>query len=182
MCRSTLRLAGLRKTVLARTAWLEQVSTTTWPTRTASRKHICSCIASIARLGRSKWCYDRGSRNGNWRSQRRADLRPVSSVLGLIPAPFSAVCGELLIFDTNQQFATHTCNFGLTPANSAARAVLPVHAQSKNAHTRADFERFSERRYLCSWFIICSQDSAPVHEILERLSGEVANFRIDLSV
>ena len=32
----------------------ERLSTTTWPTRTASRKPICSCIASIGRLGRSK--------------------------------------------------------------------------------------------------------------------------------
>ena len=34
----------------------ERLSTTTWPTRTASRKPICSCIASIGRLGRSKSC------------------------------------------------------------------------------------------------------------------------------
>ena len=35
-------------------------------------------------------------------------------------------------------------NFRLIPANSAARDVLWVHAQSQIARTRADFERFSE--------------------------------------
>jgi NAD(P)-dependent dehydrogenase (short-subunit alcohol dehydrogenase family) len=39
-------------------------ATTIWPTRPASRRLICSCIASIDRPGRSKSCYDRGSRNG----------------------------------------------------------------------------------------------------------------------
>ena len=36
-------------------------------------------------------------------------------------------------------------NFRLIPANSAARDVLRVRAQSKIARTRADFERFSAK-------------------------------------
>src|SRR5215831_20339255 len=65
MCRSTLQLAGRRKTAPAPTGGREQPSTTTWPTRTTSRKLICSCTTSIGRLGRLKSCYDRGSRSGD---------------------------------------------------------------------------------------------------------------------
>src|SRR5215469_9938350 len=65
MYRLTLQLAGRRKTVLAPTGWQEQRSTTTWPTRTTSRKPICSCTISIGRLGRLKSCYDRGSKSGD---------------------------------------------------------------------------------------------------------------------
>src|SRR5215467_9794670 len=65
MCRLTPRLAGRRKTAPAPTGWRGQPSTTTWPTRTTSRKPICSCTTSIGRLGRLKSCYDRGSRNGD---------------------------------------------------------------------------------------------------------------------
>src|SRR5436190_1396043 len=72
MCGSTLRSAGRRKTVPARTGWREQRSTTTWPTRTTSQKRICSCIASIGRRGHSKSCCDRGSRGGDWSSGRSA--------------------------------------------------------------------------------------------------------------
>src|SRR6516162_4649011 len=65
MYRLTLQLAGRRKTVLAPTGAQEQRSTTTWPTRTTSRKPICSCTTSIGRRGRLKSCYDRGSRSGD---------------------------------------------------------------------------------------------------------------------
>src|ERR1700730_14415703 len=65
MCRSTPQLAGRRKTAPAPTAWREQPSTTTWPTRTTSRKPICSCTTSIGQLGRLKSCCDRGSRSGD---------------------------------------------------------------------------------------------------------------------
>ena len=54
-----------RKTVPARTDERERPPTTIWLTRTASRRPICSCIASIGRPGRSKSCYDRGPRNGD---------------------------------------------------------------------------------------------------------------------
>ena len=59
------QLAGRRKTAPAPTGGREQPSTTTWPTRTTSRKPICSCTTSIGRLGRLKSCYDRGSRIGD---------------------------------------------------------------------------------------------------------------------
>src|SRR5712675_940337 len=65
MCRLTPQLAGRRKTAPAPTGGREQPSTTTWPTRTTSRKPICSCTTSIGRLGRLKSCYDRGSRIGD---------------------------------------------------------------------------------------------------------------------
>ena len=65
MYRLTLQLAGRRKTVLAPIGGQEQRSTTTWPTRTTSRKPICSCTTSIGRRGRLKSCYDRGSRSGD---------------------------------------------------------------------------------------------------------------------
>ena len=42
-------IGGLRKTVPARTAGQDQPLTTTWLTLTASRRPICSCIASIGR-------------------------------------------------------------------------------------------------------------------------------------
>src|SRR6516162_5553226 len=77
MYRLTLQLAGRRKTVLAPTGWQEQPSTTTWPTRTTSRKPICSCTTSIGRLGRLKSCYDRGSRSGD-RHELLAGRRCVS--------------------------------------------------------------------------------------------------------
>jgi len=77
------RSVGLRKTVPARTVGRVRRSTTTWLTRTASRKPICSCTASIGRLGRSKSCCGRGWRNGDphWRSglgvaQRDGDASP----------------------------------------------------------------------------------------------------------
>src|SRR6267142_1510135 len=65
MCRLTPQLAGRRKTAPAPTGGREQPSTTTWPTRTTSRKPICSCTTSIGRLGRLKSSYDRGSRSGD---------------------------------------------------------------------------------------------------------------------
>src|SRR6516225_7865270 len=65
MCRLTPQLAGRRKTAPAPTGGREQPSTTTWPTRTTSRKPISSCTTSIGRLGRLKSCYDRGSRSGD---------------------------------------------------------------------------------------------------------------------
>src|SRR5882757_7885807 len=65
MCRLTPQLAGRRKTAPAPTGGQEQRSTTTWPTRTTSRKPICSCTTSIGRLGRLKSSYDRGSRSGD---------------------------------------------------------------------------------------------------------------------
>src|SRR5262245_1546499 len=75
------RSAGHRRTVPARTDSLEWPSMTTWPTRTASRKPICSCTASIGPHGRSKSCCDRGSRNG--------DGSTVDPVRGaLVPRPF----------------------------------------------------------------------------------------------
>src|SRR5215469_11801308 len=65
MCRLTPRSAGHTKTAPAPTDWQEPVSTTTWPTRTTSPKLICNSIVSIARLGRSKSCCGRGSRDGD---------------------------------------------------------------------------------------------------------------------
>src|SRR6266853_1839511 len=70
MCRSTPRSAGRRKTAPARTDGPERPSTTTWPTLTASRRPICSYIASIGRPGRSKSRYGRGPRDGDRRSPR----------------------------------------------------------------------------------------------------------------
>src|SRR5437764_9622412 len=65
MCRLTPRSAGRRRTAAERTGWRERPSRITWPTRTASQRPICSCIASIGRPGHSKSCCDRGSRNGD---------------------------------------------------------------------------------------------------------------------
>src|SRR5712664_161359 len=70
MWRSTPRLAGRNKTAPARTGGPERPSTTTWPTLTASRRPICSCIASIGRPGRSKSRCGRGPRDGDRRSPR----------------------------------------------------------------------------------------------------------------
>src|SRR3974390_1445935 len=64
MCRSTPPLAGLRKTVPVHTGGQERWSTTTWLTRPISRTPICTCIASIGRHGRLKWCSGRGSKDG----------------------------------------------------------------------------------------------------------------------
>src|SRR5689334_18433520 len=67
MCRLTPQSAGRRRTAPAPTGGRERVSTTTWPTRTTSRKPICNCTASIGPLGRLKSCCDRGSRGGDRR-------------------------------------------------------------------------------------------------------------------
>src|SRR6478735_3303691 len=84
MCRSTPRSAGHRRTAPARTDWREWPPMTTWPTRTASRKPICSSIASIGPRGHSKSCCDRGWRNGD-----RLPVDPVGGVLA--PRPFRPV-------------------------------------------------------------------------------------------
>ena len=42
---------------------------TTWPIRTASRRPICSCTASIAQPGRSRSCCGPGSKNGDARAR-----------------------------------------------------------------------------------------------------------------
>src|SRR5262249_18536966 len=81
MCRSMPRSDGRRKTARVRTDWQGRASTTTWPTRTTSRKPTCSCTGSTGRRGRSKSCCDRGSRNG--------DGSTVDLVRGvLVPRPF----------------------------------------------------------------------------------------------
>src|SRR5580704_9628626 len=70
MCQSTPRSAGRRKMAPARTDGPERPSTTTWPTLTASRRPICSCIASIGRPGLSKSRYGRGPRDGDGERKR----------------------------------------------------------------------------------------------------------------
>src|SRR5260370_35027749 len=70
MCRSTPRSAGRRKPAPAGTDGPVRPSTTTWQTLTASRRPICSYIASIGRPGRSKSRYGRGPRDGDRHSPR----------------------------------------------------------------------------------------------------------------
>src|SRR5215470_11541218 len=106
MCRLTPQLAGRRKTAPAPTGGREQPSTTTWPTRTTSRKLICSCTANIGRLGRLKSCYDRGSRSGDrhlsfssdddvFRQEVRAFIRDHYALGDARPQPPFSLLGRL---------------------------------------------------------------------------------------
>src|SRR6476659_6800582 len=62
---STLRLGGHKRTAHARTGLPETALTIIWPIQTRSPKRICSYIANIDRLGRSKSSFGHGSRSGD---------------------------------------------------------------------------------------------------------------------
>src|SRR5271155_2905172 len=139
MCRSTPRLAGRRKTVPARIDWREQVSTTTWPTRTASRKPICSCIASIGRLGRSRSYYDHGSRDGDRLSLPKTPKALKSLEFcdnGIRADEIEGLFAQLSVCKPNGLGASLNQDLKEIPANAIRTQLSRPHPRLEGSHRR----------------------------------------------